>query len=146
MNDWAAMCIQRRTEFLPCLNGWAAMCIQRQTTCLRWCLEGALFAMVLRRLDCLRWECSGKQSTQMVVRLFGMVLRMSHFVLRLLAMVPGLVAADFTAPSPSHLNWQHHRHRIFAIHESAGKNMNYLRPRVWAFMCVCVCACACACV
>jgi hypothetical protein len=24
--------------------------------------------------------------------------------------------------------------------------MNYLRPRVWAFMCVCACACACACV
>jgi hypothetical protein len=53
-------------------------------------------------------------------------------------MVPGLVAADFTAPSPSHLNWQHHHHRIFAIHESAGKNMNYLRPRLWAFMCVSV--------
>ena len=49
------------------VNNMFAMVLRRCTVC-----NGA------RRLDCLRWECSGKQSQQMVVRLFGMVLRISH--------------------------------------------------------------------
>jgi uncharacterized membrane protein len=67
--------------------------------------------MVLRRLDCLRCECNGKQSKEMLVRLFGMVLRFfgqqsRHLVLRLLAMVLRLVAAEFTAPLPSQYKYE----------------------------------------
>ncbi len=147
LNDWAAMCIQRRTEFLPFLNGWATMCIQRQTTCLRWCSEGALFAMVLRRLGCLQWECSGKQSKQMVVRLFGMVLRIfeSH--------------TSSLDSYPWCLDWlplisQHHHHRTWigsTITIAFLRFMNQ-RAKIWIIcdrvcghLCVCLCLCLCLC-